>query len=234
MADSLGLTGPGLWDKIGGGFEWLTGTGKYDPTKKDRAGLNQQIQLGNRAGDWAGDYATRLQDEFGQDNKQLQGTYGSLGDAMNYQRGLMTGQNSVSAEQLRQSLGQSLAAQQSMAAGAAPQNAAMAARTAARNQAMLGSGLAGQQALAGLQERNQAAAMYGNLGQALGQLQLGARGQDITGSNQARGNQISAYGNGANAYGTAIGHPQQTTGQNLLNAGIGLASVLTKPGNNGK
>lgn len=109
---------------------------------------------------------------------QLGGTYGQLGDALNYQRGLMMGQNSVSQEQLRQNLQQGLAAQQSMAAGASPQNAAMAATNAAINMGRLSAGLAGQQALAGLQERNMAAQNYGQLGSALGQLQLGQRGQD--------------------------------------------------------
>lgn len=101
------------------------------------------------------------------------------------------GKNSVSALQLSQANQQNLAQQRSMAAGAGPNNQAMAARTGAMQMGRLGSGLAGQQAVAGLQERNQAQQNYGNL--------LGAaRGQDaqaaIGGYNAATG----AYGGGLN------------------------------------
>lgn len=85
---------------------------------------------------------------------------------------LARGRDSFSAEQLRQSLGQTLAAQQSMAAGARPANAAMAARTAAVQMGRQQAGLAGQQALAGIAERTAAQ-------QALGQLLSTQRGQDI-------------------------------------------------------
>jgi hypothetical protein len=68
----------------------------------------------------------------------------------------------------------------------------MAARQAAMNTARLGYGLSGQQALAGIQERNAAAGQYGQLGQALGQLQLGARGQNANVALNGYGNQIQA------------------------------------------
>lgn len=64
-----------------------------------------------------------------------------------------TGETSLSAEQLRQGLQQQVAQQRSLAAGAAPGNAAMAARQAAMNTARLGYGMSGQAALAGIQER---------------------------------------------------------------------------------
>lgn len=97
------------------------------------------------------------------------------------------GQNSVSAEQLRQGLGQLYAQQQSMAAGASPRNAALAARTAAIQSGRIGSGMSGQQALAGLQERNQAWNQYGNMIQ-------GMRGQDVNAALGSRAAAIGAYG----------------------------------------
>jgi hypothetical protein len=100
---------------------------------------------------------------------------------------LMRGEDSVSAEQLRQALQQNVSAQRSMAAGASPQNAAMAARTAAIQTGRLGSGLAGQQAVAGIAERNAAA-------NALGQMQAAYRGQDVNAALGSRGNAIQGYG----------------------------------------
>lgn len=123
----------------------------------------------------------------GLQNNYAQGTQ-NIGQDRNYLQGLARGQNSVSAEQLRQGMQQGLAAQQSMAAGANPNNAAMAARNAAMNMGRLGYGLSGQQALAGLQERNQAQ-------QQLSQLDLGARGQDLQGALGAQQNATNAYGN---------------------------------------
>lgn len=104
-----------------------------------------------------------------------QANYNRLGGELNseadYMRRVARGQESVSAEQLRQALGQSMAQQQSMAAGASPQNAAMAGLMASRNAMNLASGMAGQQALAGIQERQAAQ-------QALAQMLLAQRGQD--------------------------------------------------------
>lgn len=83
--------------------------------------------------------------------------YGTLGNQLggqaDYLRRRQSGQDSVSAEQLRQANMQTLAQQQSMAAGASPQNATMAALQASQNAMRASSGLAGAQAQAGLQER---------------------------------------------------------------------------------
>lgn len=102
-------------------------------------------------------------------------SYGSLGHRGNAVLDRLDatarGQNSMAAEQLRQGLQQNIAGQQSMAAGARPANAAMAARTASMNAARMGSGFAGQQAMAGIAERQAADAQLGSM--------LGAlRGQD--------------------------------------------------------
>jgi hypothetical protein len=121
---------------------------------------------------------------------QSQGGYNTLGglgtDALARLQAQANGANSVSAEQLRQGIAQGIAAQRSMAAGAAPQNAAAAARTAAIQSARLSSGLAGQQALAGLQERNQAQQAYGSLLQ-------GLRGQDLQAALGSRQNALTGY-----------------------------------------
>lgn len=124
---------------------------------------------------------------------QAQGNYQQLGQQGNGALAALQrqaqGQDSISAEQLRQGLAQSLAQQRSLAAGASPRNAAMAARTAAIQSGRAASGLAGQQALAGLQERAQAQQQYGTL---LGNL----RGQDASMALGSRQAAIGGYGAG--------------------------------------
>jgi hypothetical protein len=166
------------------------GQGGQDPNDV----RNQQRGMLNQAAGASGNFANLAQGNYDTATSQLGGTYGQLGDAMKYLQGQMQGQNSVSAEQLRQGLQQNMAGQRSMAASAAPQNAAMAARTAAIQMGRLGAGMSGQAAMAGLQERNQAAQNYGQLGSALGQLQLGARGQDVNAALGSQQNAIQGYG----------------------------------------
>jgi hypothetical protein len=124
---------------------------------------------------------------------QSQGNYNNLTNAGNYSlqqlRKTANGENSVSAEQLRQGLQQNQAAQTSFAAGGRPGDAAMRARTAAIQMGRQGAGLAGQQAIAGLQERNQAQQQYAGLLQ-------GLRGQDLQASLGSRQNAMSGYGAG--------------------------------------
>lgn len=107
--------------------------------------------------------------------------------ARDYLRGLASGQNSLSSEQLRQGLQQNLATQRSMAASASPQNSAMAARTAANNMGRANAGMSGQAATAGIQERNAAQ-------QALNQMIMQQRQQDATVAMGSRQNAINAYG----------------------------------------
>lgn len=136
--------------------------------------------------------------QFADQAQQGYGAYGAQGnDALRDLRAQANGQRSISAMQLQQGLQQNLAAQQAQAAGAAPQNQAMAARTAAIQSGRLGSGLAGQQALAGLQERNQAQQQYGTLLQ-------GLRGQDMNAALQSRQAAVNGYGAGA------VGAPEKT------------------------
>lgn len=147
-----------------------------DDSRKDL--LSQQAALGGKFADQSEkNYAT-----LGQQGYRL------LGDLRNQ----ASGQNSVSAEQLRQALQQNQAQQMSMAQGGNPQDATSRARTAAIQSARLGSGLAGQQAVAGLQERNQAVSQAGQLVQ-------GLRGQDLQGSLGGRQAAITGYGGGGPA-----------------------------------
>lgn len=172
------------------------GFGSGDPTNQDRTGLRANGAAGAAMG--------------AQGQAGYTADTGQLGAQQKYLQQLASGQNSVSAQQLQQALGQNQAQQMSMAAGAAPQNAAMAARNAAMNSARLGTGLAGQQAVAGLQERNQA-------NEQLAQLNLGMRGQDAS---MAQG----GLGIANQAYGTAIANPQKT-GAGLIGGALGgLAS----------
>jgi hypothetical protein len=106
-------------------------------------------------------------EQWGQQQQQL----------ANMLMGQASGQNSMSAEQLRQGQAMNVAAQQSMMAGARPGQGVAALRMGMGNVARSGYGLAGQQAMAGIAERQAAQqALAGVLGQ--------ARGQDINASQQ--------------------------------------------------
>ncbi len=211
----------------GGGWNpFAAGTGNND--SRSSLGMNAQ-----GANEFAG------QAQAGYNNLT-----GQLGQSADDLRAIASGQRSVSAEQLRQALGQNQSQQMSMAAGASPMNQAMAARTAAIQSARLGSGLAGQQAVAGLQERNQAQ-------QALGQLLLGQRGQDVNAtlggygaSNQAYAGTIDpnkdkswwdkyggqALGLATGAAGWGAGGAGQPTGSSQTSATPGGFSLGSVPG----
>ena len=102
-------------------------------------------------------------------------------------RRLAAGQDSLSREQLRQGTQQNIAAQQSMAASASPQNAVMAARTGMNNANRANIGMSGQAAMAGIAERQAAQ-------QALNQMNLGQREQDINVGLGSRQNQMTGLG----------------------------------------
>jgi hypothetical protein len=108
---------------------------------------------------------------------------------MDYLRRIASGEQSIAGEQLRQGLEQNQAALRSQAASAAPQNQAMAARTAMIQGGKLGAGLSGQQAIAGLQERRDAE-------QALAGMTMGLRGQDLQAALGSRQTAMQGYGAG--------------------------------------
>ncbi len=161
----------------------------------------------------------QAQGYYGNYNQGLQNTLSGMGQTQDYFRNQMNGQNSVSAMQLQQGLGQNLAQQHSMAASAAPQNSAMAARQAASNSAKLGYGMSGQAAMAGLQERNQAAQLLNQSQQGMGQLQ---------GSAMANAGQTAngAYGTAAQSYGGILGKPPDQPWWQKAAAGAAAAAPL--------
>lgn len=147
---------------------------------KDSASQQQQRADLNQQGQAAGAFAGVGEQNYNNMTAEAQA-------ARDYLRKLASGEQSVSAEQLRQGMQQNVNAQRSMAASAAPGNSAMAARNAAVQMGRAGAGLAGQQAVAGLQERQQAQ-------MALNQAILGARGQDAQVGLGSRQTAIQGFG----------------------------------------
>jgi len=151
-----------------------------DPTNNEYTAVDPSGGLSGTAGA-AGQFAGVGQEGFGRYNQGL--------DALNAQlRGQTMGQNLVSTEQLRQGLQQNVAAQQSMAASAAPQNQAMAQRTAMIQGARAASGMSGQAALAALQERDLAQRL-------LAQNQQQQMDANLRAALESRRTEGQAYGN---------------------------------------
>ena len=169
---------------------WGDNSGANIANRKGRAWLQQNAYDAAQNAKDAQKFTTGAQSGFQQDDQ-------ALGQSYDFLRRLASGQDSVSAEQLRQGNQQSLAQQQSIAAGASPQDASMSARTAAIQSGRLSSGLAGQQAVAGLQERNQAQS-------ALAQLLLQKRQQDLQGTLGGYGAVNQGYGTSNQGYGGMV------------------------------
>lgn len=173
--------------------------------------------LGGQA-DQAGGFANTAEQNYNNMTAESQATRDFLGR-------LMRGENSLAAEQLRQGLQQTTGQLRSQAAAASPANAGMAALQASNNIGRAGSAMAGNAAMAGIAERNAAA-------QALGQMQLGARGQDVNAALGSRGNAITGYQG-------QIKPPQPSWWERGLGALTGLGgAALSNPslfggGNNG-
>lgn len=169
-------------------------------------------------------------ERFGMQGRQGYGQMtGALQGQRDYLNRLMQGQDSMSAEQLRQGLQQVQNQQMSMAAGARPSNAAMAARNASLGAALAGGGMSGQAAMAGIAERQAA-------NQALSQLNLGQRQQDLNAALGGQQNALTGYGaieqNRTNRYGAAAGAP--TTGEQVLGGIQGVASLFGAGGGGGR
>jgi hypothetical protein len=144
---------------------------------EDESAIDQRNQLQLQGGA-AANFANQGEAGFAAMGAESQGVRDHLGR-------VARGQESVSAEQLRQGLQQNLSAQRSMAASAAPRDASMAARTAAIQGGRMGMGLSGQQAVAGLQERQ-------NAQNALGQMIMQQRQQDLQAATASRQAAIQA------------------------------------------
>lgn len=139
----------------------------------------QRTDLGNQGG-MASEFGDIGQRNYGQGSADVDAAAEAL-------RRRASGQDSLSAEQLRQGIQQQYAAQRSMAASASPANAAMAARNAAMNMGRAQTGMAGQTAMAGIAERQSAQ-------DALARMLLEKRQQDAQVALQSRQNAISGYG----------------------------------------
>ena len=180
-----------FFDQIGQIF----GVGQGDPSNPYRNALQQNAQQ-------QGGFGQQLQNQYMQNQAGIANTQGML-------NALASGQNSVSAEQLRQGLQQAQGQQMSMAASASPQNQAMAARNAMMNSGNIASGMMGQQAMAGLQERQNAL-------NTLSQMQMQQAGQNIQGAGAF--GQLANYG-----LGTDLQNPQKTWGS-LIGGALGGAA----------
>ena len=162
--------GGGLWQR---GKRWLGGLTNQPGAEEQREGLQTQSGL-------AGNFAGVGEAGYGR-------LGGELGAETEYMRDIARGRESVSAEQLRQALQQQQAQAQSMSQGGPASAAPMMARTALLGAGRASSAMAGQQALAGIQERQAAQ-------QALAQMLLGQRGQDLQAALGGRGHAIGALG----------------------------------------
>lgn len=179
-AITAGISGGNPLNPLGNAL----GIGSGDPNNQFRGALGGNAQQ-------QGGFGQTLQNQYMQNQADMANTMGMLQGAAN-------GQNSVAQEQLRQGMQAQQAQQMSMAAGASPQNAAMAARTAANNMARAGYGMSGQAAMEGLQERQGAM-------NALAQMQMQQSGQNLQGA-------LGFGGLSNSAYGTNLQNPQQGWG----------------------
>lgn len=195
----------GFFDTIGNivktPWDVVTGDPGADAEKSRKNLLYGQAQA-------AGGFADAQQNQFRTLQGQQAGNIAGL-------RQIASGQQSVSAEQLRQATAANQAQQMSMAAGAGgTPNAASAARTAAIQAGRIGAGMAGQQAVAGLQERQQAQTSLANA--------LGTYGnQALQATQGARGQALQGYG------AQESGAPEKSWFDKYGGAIIGAASVAS-------
>lgn len=120
---------------------------------------------------------------------------------MNYQHGLMTGEQSIAGMKAKREQDALVAAQAGMAAGASPSERARMQRIAGQNMASIGQEMAGRTLEAQLAERQAAAGAYGQLaGQGrAGDLQLGTFNAQQANENSRLGAQLGTSVNLANA-----------------------------------
>lgn len=186
IGTGLGALGGGLIGGLGG----LFGGGSPRLDNNPYGQVDPQGHLGANARA-AGSMANTLGRAQGASRAAMQ-----QAGALMHDRAL--GNNLVSTEQLRQGLQQNLGHQMAMAAGARPNNSAMAARNASMQAANLGAGMSGQAALAGAQEANMALGQMGNL---YGQMRnqdiqgmLGSRGQALQGQQALESARTARFG----------------------------------------
>lgn len=167
----------------------------------------------------AGGFGRKGMADFYSGGREAQAQRGQMQGISDRYGRIAQGMDSISAEQLRQGLGQNQAAQMSMAAGAAPQNQAMAARNAMMNMSRQGMGMSGQAAMAGLQERRDALGAQAQMQGLIQQGIMGQRGQNLQAGLGGTGMAMQGYGgiegNRTSRYGAMLGVPtpaEQMTG----------------------
>lgn len=188
---------------------------EWSAAEAARREAEQRAKFGNPDYDWLRESGMKFAQELGGGPFREQQL--GLAEALGRQ---MRGQDSLSAEQLRQSTGRLMGQQQAFASSARPSQSAMAARLASQGTSRLGSALAGQQAMAGIAERNAAA-------NSLGSLLTGGRAQDIGAWQAGTGNVLQnagmqQAGNLAFLQDKLQRDLQPGTGEKLLGAGTGL------------
>ncbi len=159
---------------------WGPAGKKIEEAVQDKGGNPEQRAALDAQGASAGSFADESQNNFRDQGAMSYDQYKALGDQA-------SGKTSISREMLRQGLQQQYGQQRSMAAGASPQNAAMAARTGAMNMQRASTGMSGQAATAGMQEQMAARQAQSNFLQ-------NWRNQELQATQGARGQAISAYG----------------------------------------
>ncbi len=168
-----------FWDTVKSGAKFAIDPANAFGWRDENGDAEQQRNNLNAQGGAAGSWADESQNNARQQGAMSSDMYKSLGDRA-------AGKNLISGEMLRQGLQQQYGQQRSMAAGASPQNAAMAARTGAMNMGRAASGMSGQAALAGMQEQAAAQKMQADFLQRW-------RDQDLGAAQGARGQSIGAY-----------------------------------------
>lgn len=163
---ALGRLRDKIHNKVGGAAS------DSQSTLQQRADLNAQ-------GAAAGNFANQGQAQFGALGQESAGLREML-------RRRAAGQDSMSSEQLRQGLQQQYGQQRSMAAGASPNNASIAALNAANNMQRASTGMAGQAAMAGIAERQAAE-------RGLAEVLMQQRQQELQAALGSRGTAVQAY-----------------------------------------
>ncbi len=168
-----------FWDKVKSGAKFAIDPANAFGWRDEGGDAEQQRNDLNAQGNAASSWADEAQNNARQQGAMSSDMYNAMGDQA-------SGKTSISREMLRQGLQQQYGQQRSMAAGASPQNAAMAARTGAMQMGRAATGMSGQAAIAGAQEQLAARQQQGNFLQ-------NWRNQELGAAQGARGQAIGAY-----------------------------------------
>ena len=219
-------------DSTGGGGFWNALFGKrgstYDGVNRSNTVLPGFNQIWDREDQLGASFGTRTGPQYWGQQQQ------HVGNRLN---ALMSGQDSMSQQQLRQATDANIAQQRSLAASAAPGSGAMAQRMAMQNIGQMNQGYNQAATMAGIQERNAAAqALAGLSGQARGQDQQlmalndaganAAYDRQLQAAQAQQGGGISYEGQRTQRYGADLGVP--TMGEQILGGVTAALPFLAK------